>query len=176
MSTVVGLVQDGKVFMGADSFATTVDGDRRHMCVEKLFVNGPYLLGFIGSVRNGQVLKPHHFTPPENVLDFPDAVMEQFRNKSCLGIQTETQTAMQEGNILIATPNGELYELLMDFQLNQIPEYTAVGSGSPFALGSLYTTRNRKDPKQRIKAALEAAARYNVATGPPFIIEEFLED
>ena len=121
MSTVIGVVQDGKVWMGVDSYATTADGDRRHMIVEKMFVNGPYLIGYIGAVRNGQVLKAHCFDPPENVLDFPDLIIDQFRKKGCLGTTPETQTVMQEGNLLIATMDGKLYEILMDFQIFPSP-------------------------------------------------------
>lgn len=177
MSTVIGIVQDGKVFMGADSYATTEDGVKRNLNrIKKMFTNGRYLIGFIGSVRVGQALMPHVFKPPKNILDFPDAMIAQMERKGCLGTEQETQTYMQQSNFLIATPEGELYEILADFQINDIDDYTAIGSGSHFAYGSLYTTRQMKDPKKRIKIALETAAFFDTSTGPPFVIEEFLED
>lgn len=176
MSTVIGVVDNGKVWMGADSFATTGDGERRRIKCEKIFTNGLFLIGFIGSVRCGQVLSPEYFTPPEEVMGFPDAIIAQFTEKGCLATNPETQTSLQESNFLIGTPNGRLFEILADFQMNQIVDHTAVGSGSNFALGSLYTTRRWSDHRKRIKVALEAAALYDTSTGPPFVIEEFLED
>ncbi len=176
MSTVIGIVDNGKVWMGADSFATTMDGQRRRIICRKIFVNGPYLIGFIGSVRTGQVLKPEYFTPPADVMDFPDAMFDQYKNKGCLAINAENQIPIQEGNFLIATPDGKLFEILLDFQMNEIEDYTSIGSGSSFALGSLYTTRNLINHKKRILVALGAASLYDMSTGPPFITEEFLED
>jgi ATP-dependent protease HslVU (ClpYQ) peptidase subunit len=140
-----------------------------------MFTNGPYLIAFIGSVRSGQVLKPEYFEVPESVYDFPDKMVEQFKKKGCLAISSESQVSVQEANFLIATPNGKLFEVLVDFQINEIEDFTAIGSGSPFALGSLYTTRDWGDHKRRIMTALKVAATYDMSTGPPYTIEEFLE-
>ena len=177
MSTVIGIVQDGKVWMGSDSFATTEDGVKRNMnSVKKIFTNGPYLIGFIGSVRVGQVIMPKFFTPPDDIWNFPDELIKQLESKNCLAVNSETQTSVQESNFLIATHDGRLFEILCDFQLNEITDYTAIGSGTHFAYGSLYTTRNMKDPRKRMKIALETASFFDTSTGPPFCIEEFLED
>ena len=56
MSTVIAIVDDGKIWMGSDSYATTSDGERRRIICKKIFINGPYLIGFVGSVRTGQVI------------------------------------------------------------------------------------------------------------------------
>ena len=175
MSTVIGIVDNGKVWVGADSYATTPSGERRRVICEKMFMNGPYLIAFIGSVRSGQVLKPHSFKAPKSIYDFPDKMVEQFKQKGCLATTSDSQTAVQEANFLIATPDGKLFEILLDFQMNEIKDYTAIGSGSPFAIGSLYTTRDWGDPRRRMLAAFEVAGVYDMSTGPPYIIEEFLE-
>lgn len=175
MSTVIGMVDNGKVWIGADSYATTTCGERRRVMCEKMFMNGPYLIAFIGSVRSGQVLKPNYFKAPESIHDFPDRMIEQFKQKGCLTVSSESQASVQEANFLIATPNGKLFEILLDFQMNEIEDFTAIGSGAPFALGSLYTTRNWGDQKRRIMTAFKVAGVYDMSTGPPYIIEEFLE-
>ncbi len=60
---------------------------------------------------------------------------------------------------------------MTDFQLNEIKKYTAIWSGSLFAFGSLHSTENLKiPPQERILLALEAAANFDVSTGPPFNI------
>jgi ATP-dependent protease HslVU (ClpYQ) peptidase subunit len=175
MSTVIGIVDDGKVWMGADSYATTTCGERRRIICEKMFINNRYLIGFIGSVRSGQVLRPEYFEVPENIYEFPDKMMEQFKRKGCLAVSSDTHMSTHESNFLIATPNGKLFEILLDFQINEIKDFTAIGSGSPFALGSLYTTKDWGDHKRRIMTAFKVAAAYDMSTGPPYTIEEFLE-
>jgi hypothetical protein len=176
MSTVVGIVKNGKVWMGADSYATTSDGERRRIVCNKIFTNGPYLIGYIGSVRTGQVIKPPWFDPPQDVFDFPDAMMEQFGKKGCLAVNQEDQTSILLSNFLIATPLGKLYELLVDFQMNEIKDFTAIGSGSAHALGSLYTSQKWVSQRKRIMTALKVASVYDTSTGPPFTCTEFLED
>ena len=91
MSTVVAIVDKGKVWMGADSYATMESGERRRIMCKKLFVNTPYLIGYVGSARVGQVVRPEYFTPPENVLDFPDSLTKQFEEKGCLGMDPEKE-------------------------------------------------------------------------------------
>jgi ATP-dependent protease HslVU (ClpYQ) peptidase subunit len=168
MSTVVAIKDVNKVWMGCDSFATTENGERRPIGNEKVFRNAKYLIGFIGSVRSGQLLNPHYFKPPTNILDFPTKVIGLLKIFGALAT-TETQTLQQESNMVIATKGGNLWELLTDFQLNPIPEYTTIGSGSVFAFGSLYTTQDTDmHPEDRIIKALEAAAYFDVSTGPPF--------
>ena len=175
MSTIVAIVNKGKVWMGADSYASMESGERRRIICNKIFINPPYLIGYVGSVRVGQTLKPEYFKPPENVFDFPDKIIKQFEKKGCLGIDSEDQTFKHGSNFLIAIPDGKLFEILVDFQMNEIKDFTSIGSGSAFALGSLYTTRKKKDPRKRIMTALEIAAVYDTHTGPPFVVEEYLE-
>jgi ATP-dependent protease HslVU (ClpYQ) peptidase subunit len=175
MSTVVAIVDNGKVWMGADSYATMTSGERRRIICNKMFINPPYLIGYVGSARVGQVIRPEYFKPPENVFEFPDALIKQFKKKGCLGLDSDDQTAINASNFLIATPDGKLFEILVDFQINEVKDFTGIGSGSTFALGSLYTTKNRKDPKNRILTALHIAGVYDIHTGSPYIVEEFLE-
>jgi len=175
MSTVVAIVDKGKVWMGADSYATMEGGERRRIICNKIFTNGPYLIGYVGSVRVGQVVRPEYFTPPDDILKLPDALIKHFKEKGCLGVDGEDQTSKNASNFLIATPTGRLFEILVDFQLNEVKDFTAIGSGSPFALGSLYTTKGIKNCRRRATTALMVAGVYDMHTGPPYIIEEFLE-
>lgn len=169
MSCVVGIVDKDKIWMGCDSFATTETGERRPITANKIFKNGKYLLGFIGSVRGGQLLSPHYFKPPSNILDFPARVIVLFQEQGCLTI-TDKSVYEQSCNILVGF-EGNLYEIMLDFQLNPVPQYTSIGSGSLFAFGSLHTTQGMElTPYERITKALEAAAFFDTASGPPFLV------
>jgi ATP-dependent protease HslVU (ClpYQ) peptidase subunit len=169
MSTVVAIKDKDKVWMGSDSFATTETGERRPIVANKILKNGKYLLGIIGSIRGSQLLSPHYFKPPSNILDFPLKVIDIFRDNGCLTI-TDTTVYEQACNILIGF-KGNLYELMVDFQLNEVPQYSAVGSGSLFAFGSLHSTQGTSlTPYERIMKALEASACFDTGTGPPFLV------
>ena len=173
MSTVVGIVDKGKVYIGADSLASTEEGDARPMKCKKIFRNGPYLFGFIGSVRGGQVLYPEYFEVPEDIMELPDAIIAQMTEKGCL-LMGEQQQALQACNFLIGHEN-KLYEILIDFQLTEIESYSSIGSGSYYAFGSLHTTEKMKEdftPLMRMELALEAAEEFSTGTRRPFIYEE----
>jgi len=170
MSCIVGIVEGKKVWMGAESCASTGDGERVYTKLKKIFKNGPYLIGFVGNVRPGQVIMPN-WKPPKDIKDFPDALIERFTEKGCIGVDSEDQTTIQGTNFLIAFKN-KLYGILIDFQMNEIDTYVAIGSGSDFATGSLHTTNSMKfSPEKRIKLALEAAVYHNITCEGPFIIK-----
>ncbi len=173
MSTVVGLKTDKGIWIGCDSRASTEDGDIRPVVAEKLFNSGDYMIAFIGSVRGGQVIRPEYFTPPKRVYDWPDALIKQCEAKQCLG-SGEQQTSIMLCNYIIADRRtNKLYEILIDFQMMEVENMTAVGSGAPYAFGSLFATQelNIKGEK-RVMMALEAASKFNAATGPPFIVKK----
>jgi ATP-dependent protease HslVU (ClpYQ) peptidase subunit len=173
MSTVVAIVENKKVYMGADSLASTEEGDVRPIKCTKIFRNGPYLIGFIGSVRGGQILYPEFFKPPKKISEMPDAIIAQSEEKGCL-IISEQSTKLHACNYLIGF-KGKLYEILVDFQMTEIESYTSVGSGSYYAFGSLHTTESMKDdftPPMRMELALEAAEAFSTGTRRPFYYEE----
>lgn len=173
MSTVVGLKTNRGIWIGCDSRASTEDGDVRPIVAEKIFNNGVYMIGFIGSVRGGQILRPEYFTAPKRVYDWPDALIKQCEEKYCLA-QGENQTSIMLCNYVIAdTRTGKLYEILIDFQMNEIEEMTSIGSGSNFAFGSLFTTRELNiNGEDRVRMALETAREFDSATGGPLIVKK----
>lgn len=170
MSCVVGLLQNGDLYMGSDGIATTEQGEKRPVVCVKIFRNGEYLIGYTGSVRHGQLLNPRVFTPPEDIYDFPEAIREIYVEKGAI-LSSESGQQMYSSNILIGH-KGRLFELLIDFQMNEVfGSFTSIGSGSPYAMGSLYATRKWNSPENRIKNALDAACEYDSSCGLPYTIE-----
>ena len=67
---------------------------------------------------------------------------------------------------------GRLFTIQSDYQVAEVADnYTAVGCGQDYALGSLYATLE-SIPTKRIKLALETAAYFSAAVRPPFVIEK----
>lgn len=169
MSCVVGLLHEGHVYIGADGFATTEDGERRPIVTDKIIRNKNYLIGYTGSVRTGQILDPHYFNPPDVIEDFVEALREHLYAKGCVAT-TEGGINMQSCNFLIGYKH-RLHEILMDFQLNEVMgNFTAIGSGASYAMGALYVLdkTNKIAPSTKVELALDAAAEFHVTCGPPF--------
>lgn len=172
MSTIAGIVNESGVWIGVDSAATTDSGERRPIKTNKIFRNGEYLIACTGSVRGCQVLQSNYFEPPKEIHFLADSIRCHFKELGCITLSSEDQSESHISNFLIGH-QGKLYEILVDFQINEIPEYCALGSGSSYAFGVLYTLRNSDlTPEQRINTALEAAAQFDTSTAAPFIIEK----
>lgn len=172
MSCVIGLVDKNKVYFGSDGIATTEDGDARPVHSIKIFKRGSFLLGFTGSIRTGQIIQRGQYTLPKTIWGWPDLIREQITKKGAI-VRIEGEVEIQSSNFIIGH-RGKLYELLADFQLNEVNQrgYTAIGSGATIALGSLFTTEEYDiRPRERIQKALEASTEFAKTCGPPFTIE-----
>lgn len=174
MTCIVGLVDNGVVFMGGDSAASS------GLTVEtredpKVFVNGPMIFGFTSSFRMGQLLQ-YALQAPERsakktdlaylVTDFVDAVRELYRSKGFMGKDAEREA----GGTFLLGYRGALYEVSDDFQVGRpaLP-YTSVGCGCHLALGAMHATADHGlGPEARIRRALAAAAEFSAGVRAPF--------
>ena len=178
MSCLVGLIDGKDIWLGCEGLASSDNGDIRGRSHKKIFRNGDYVIGFVGSVRSGQILQEEYFIPPKKISDLPDAIREQCAAKGCMG-SDENQMEMMLSNYLVVF-EGRLYEVLTDFHLYEVTEYSSVGAGANFAIGSLYTTKilnqsaKVKIPAEvRVKLALNTAIEFNAACGGKLTIEKF---
>lgn len=173
MSCVVGLISENKVWIGADGIATTEDGEKRPIVINKITRNKKYIFGCTGSVRVARLLSPKMFEPPEDIDFLPDALIKLLADRGTL-VTTEQNTVAMPSNILVACKSdNRLYEVMIDFQLNEIlGDYTAIGSGSSYALGAFKALEKIKmKPKERMSLALDAASEFLVSCGPPYTFE-----
>jgi ATP-dependent protease HslVU (ClpYQ) peptidase subunit len=172
MSCIVGLVDKKKVYLGSDGIASTEDGDKHPVNAIKIFKKGSYIFGFAGSIRTGQIIQRSTYKLPKNIWGWPDLIREQITKKGAI-FTPEGQGELQSSNFIIGH-KGKLYELLCDFQLNEVNEegYTAIGAGSMLALGSLYTSKGLDfTPTERVYLALNTATQFVTSCGPPYTIE-----
>ncbi len=175
MTCIVGLVDKGNIYMGGDSagvggLSISIRSD------EKVFVNGPFIMGFTTSFRMGQILR-YKFVAPKQTTDeddmaymvttFIDAVRKCF-GENGFG-KTPEKDHNKGGNFLVGY-NGTLYSIHDDFQVGKVAlQYDACGCGEDIALGSLYSTADKK-PEERVKLALEAASKFSAGVAPPFVL------
>jgi ATP-dependent protease HslVU (ClpYQ) peptidase subunit len=172
MTCIVGLVQEGSVYMGGDSAA--VSGlDLNLSAMPKVFVNGAFLMGYTSSFRMGQLLQ-YAFSPPERgltqnlhaymVTTFVDGV------RDCLkaGGYARKHDEEEEGGQFLIGYSGHLFVIEMDYQVHESKDgYAAVGCGANIALGAMHVSSDAP-PRKRVLAALHAAEHFSAGVRGPF--------
>ncbi len=145
----------------------------------KCFKVGQYAVAFTDSFRMGQILQyswnPPKYTPTKtnSGLDkfmrtkFVDSVKQAFKEGGygSIGSSSDEDT----GGIFIVGVCGRIFTIDEDFHVGEnVVNYMAEGSGGQIALGALHATKNQKNPRLRIKAALEAATEFNMSVAAPY--------
>lgn len=176
MTCIVGIIQNG-VWIGCDSSAS--DGwEIRQSKLQKVFQVGEFLIGYTSSFRMGQILQYKLQIPPQTVEDDLEYLATTFIDH-VKDVLTENDFAKNEngevtGGTFLVGYRGNLYEIFDDFQVNQYEDgFTAIGSGSTYALGSLYSSAG--DPEIRLKLALQSAAHFSTTVCEPFYLTKLTE-
>jgi hypothetical protein len=176
----VAIAQNGTVYLGSDHAASD---DKTGWIISrkepKCFKVGQYGIAFTDSFRMGQILQ-YSWTPPKYTptktnfgLDkfmrtkFIDSVKVAFKDNGygSIGSSSEEDT----GGIFIVGLEGRIFTIDEDFHVGEaVVNYMAEGSGGQIALGALHATKNQKNPKLRLKVALEAATEFNMAVAAPY--------
>jgi ATP-dependent protease HslVU (ClpYQ) peptidase subunit len=179
MTCIVAIAQNGTVYMGSDHAASDdKSGWIMSRKEPKCFKVGQYAVAFTDSFRMGQILQynwnPPKYTPTKtnSGLDkfmrtkFIDSVKVAFKDHGFGDIGGNDEDT---GGIFIVGLEGRIFVVDEDFHVGEnLVNYMAEGSGGMFALGALHATKNQKNPKMRIKLALEAAAEFSMSVAPPF--------
>lgn len=178
MTCVVGIAHEGAVYVGADSAGT--DGWLRQTirADEKVFTKGPFVMGFAGSFRMGQLLRyklsvaeqPSTLSDHEYVHTwFLDAVRQCLKD----GGYAEVKNNVELGGYFLLGYRGELYQVESDFQVGRpVEPYAAIGCGEEYALGALdvLLAKGVKDPRAAIKTAIGVAAYRSAGVAGPTVV------
>ena len=175
MTCIVGLLDNGVVYIGGDSagvtgYGLTVRAD------EKVFINGDFVMGFTSSFRMGQLLryslKPPKYHPDIDlveymVTDFISAVRECLKTG---GYAKKDKEVEQAGTFLVGF-KGKLFKIDSDYQVGiSALAFDACGCGENIALGSMYSNSSLS-PADRITLALEAAEQFSAGVRRPFVVK-----
>jgi ATP-dependent protease HslVU (ClpYQ) peptidase subunit len=179
MTCIVAIAQNGTVYMGSDHAASDdKSGWIMSRKEPKVFKVGQYGVAFTDSFRMGQILQynwsPPKYTPTKtnSGLDkfmrtkFIDSVKVAFKDHGFGDIGGSDEDT---GGVFIVGLEGRIFVVDEDFHVGEnVVNYMAEGSGGMFALGALHATKNQKNPKMRLKLALEAASEFSMSVAPPF--------
>lgn len=182
MTCIVGLVDGETVWMGVDSCGSNMwhKFERSDMKLFKCNGVDNSLISYTSSFRMGQILMyaeglfeelcimKDEIDHKYMVTKFIPKVQSAFKK----GGYGKDNNGDRQGGCFLVAYKGKLFSIESDYQvgINSIG-YATDGCGNDFALGSLHTTSSTKmKPKERILAALRAAATFSAGVGGPFHI------
>lgn len=177
MTCIVGFIdkENKKIYIGADSAGANSYYIRTRKD-PKVFIRGPFIIGFTTSFRMGQLLmaderfnvrmqKATESNYEYMVTAFIPAIQKLFKDGGFL----ESKSDVLSGGTFLVGYNGSLFEIQDDFQVAEYTEEFAVcGCGESYALGSLFTSSGTIT--ERITKALECAEYYSMGVRRPFNI------
>lgn len=177
MTCVVGVIEGGRAWVGADSALSNMNTHELIACVnQKAFRVGECLIGVCSSARVADVLR-YGFDPPKHPrrMDparymrtvFVDAMRDTLRKAGALQQMHGVDTV--DAGILIGY-RGRLFIVEGDLHIHEaLDDYAAMGSGGAVANGALSVSRG-VPPRKRILAALAASERYTASVRRPFYV------
>lgn len=179
MTCIVGLVENGKVYIGGDSAGICRDSKTIRKD-PKVFKKDEFVFGFTDSFRMGQLLR-YKFNPPAHkegqdlmeymVVDF----VESLRNSLKEGGFAYRQEEQEYGGTFLVGIKGRLFTIERDYQVAESGlNFTAIGCGSELAKGAMYVQEvgfNNDPPEKKIEMSLIAATIFNTGVSAPYIIE-----
>ena len=169
MTCIAAIVQDGEVYMAGDRGAS-----EPHIILPlqnpKVWRKGEYLFGYYGTMH-GEIVQ-NYFIPPKLPTTNIDKFMRSTFRQALKDFYAEwsiSSSDAEDFGMLIGV-KGNVYEHNMqDLSMTSFDgvNYISAGSGDAYAIGSLYSTKHYKDPKKRLRMALEAAVQFSPTCQAP---------
>jgi len=171
MTAIVGIVGKKYIYIGADSLAVS-NLSTIARADAKVFINGPYIIGFTTSWRMGQLLQ-YEFNHISHPLKMDDHRFMVTRFVPVIKKCLETGGFVGGGDFLVGY-RKKLYTIGSDFQVGMpLDNFAAIGCGLDLCLGSLHTTKEYKiEPEDKVLLALKAAEYFNSGVRGPFVIKK----
>lgn len=197
MTCIVGLKQDGKVFIGGDSLGSDTAFNCSVRNDPKVARIGEAVIGYTTSFRMGQILfhqlkLPKHPKKMKNfdymVTKFIPEVIKIFKANG-YAKSTVGQPGEIAGGSFLVGYHGDLYTVSSDFQVGDNKcGFDAIGCGAAYAVGSIAADvetntvlewgdvqeqlDNKLSPNQILYKALRIAEEFSAGVRAPFIILE----
>lgn len=181
MTCIVGLEEDGVVYIGGDSAGVDSGWGLTVRADEKVFIRersgDPWIFGFCGSFRMGQLLRYTLELPePETGDDLYEFMVTKFVDavRFCLtnGGALYSKNGREEGGTFLVGYRGQLFCVEEDMQVGRsVAPFVAIGCGDHLATGAMHALHGYDtSPKKKITAALKAAEQYSAGVRGPFVI------
>ena len=181
MTCIVATRERGSITVGADSLGSS-DYDCEVRRDPKIGCVGPYIFGYAGSFRVGQIIL-YDFEPPEPayktadylypfmVTEFISKLRDTLKDAGAMSIKNMAEEV--DGGDIIIGIHGQIFYIQCDLQVGWPNQpFAAIGSGAPYALGAMHSAyKLKKRGNMLLYAGLEAAEAFSTGVRPPFIFE-----
>jgi len=176
MTCIIGMVEKGIVYMGADSLGSN-GWTKDVFSTPKLFTKEDMLIGYTTSYRFGQLLQYDWSVPERSSKIESDTeylvkeIVKSIRNLLGSSGAKHVKDSIDEGGNCLIGYRGHIYELQPDFSiLTAASDVMVVGSGEQIAMGAMHAL-DIMEPKKRIKKALDITSELVTSVGGPYLIE-----
>ena len=182
MTCIVGFVENGVTWMGADSLCS----NGRSVAIEKRPKafhskdSSDIVIGGTTSFRMLQLLQYSNGLFDELSLSKNQINHEYMVSKFIPNLQKlfseggfqRIDNGVKESGVFLLGYKDNLFKIQSDYSvLENETNYNACGCGKDFAMGSLKTTEGTGlPPEVKIRKALQAASVFSTGVAPPFII------
>jgi ATP-dependent protease HslVU (ClpYQ) peptidase subunit len=184
MTCIVGLVRDGKVYMGGDAAISSSDSWLQPQSMRPKIWNTRYMIiGVGGKQRIAQLIQQFPapaYTRPASMDGFDYLLYEYIPHlieylDAARVIKTNDEDGMvcMDATVLIGL-RGRLFKIDSGFAITEYPDYAAIGANAEVALGALYSSgrQDKLHPPGRIGEALDAVLHHCASVREPFTILE----
>jgi ATP-dependent protease HslVU (ClpYQ) peptidase subunit len=176
MTCIIGLEENGKAYIGADS-AAAGGWEVLSTQIPKLFTVGKFTIGFTSSYRMGQILNYQVEFPDDTEISADHYMITHFVETARLRFRelgySKIENNQEEGGQFVVGFRSRIYTVYPDFSINRFTEgVTACGCGREYALGVMAALKGQLQPAARIERALEIAAQFSQGVKPPFLVRE----
>ena len=166
MTCIVGIVEDNVVYIGGER-SLADDHNILSSPMPKIAMRDGWIYGYSGTIGIGQLM---------DIINLPRAEGADFKTIKTkivpalsVAIDNYSRDAAEHDTQWLIGVNGRLYEVsAADWGVVEV-NYTAIGGGSQYAFGSLYTSIDNT-PIHRIEQALYAAITYSPTCQGPIDI------
>ena len=152
----MGLSDGDKIYIGGDRGVSDNDSILS-MSRPKVNKKDDWVFGYAGTLGTGQLIEFINLPKINKVDDIYKVIRIDIVQQLKSLYETHGRDTDDNGTDWLIGYKNKLFELSSgDWGVLEV-EYSAIGSGSTFALGSLYTSRSWKDHKKRVHTAIESS-------------------
>ena len=169
MTCIVGMVDNGYVYIGGERGASD-DNAIISSTRPKVGVRNGWIYGFAGTFGIGQLIECIDLPSLDRDEDVYTYIRLDIVEKLKGAIESYSKDNEENTTEWLIGCQGRLFEMSSaDWGVCEV-SYTSIGSGFPYALGSLYTSIRTKDVEKRLRMAISAAIEYSPSCRGPIDI------
>ena len=166
MTCIVALVdkENNVSYIGGERGASD-DSMIWKMANPKIWRDKGYLFGFVGIFAIEKI--KHNFDPPPPPAFADGATLDAFMNTTFIDALSSLYEEMhilkhEDGGLIIVVNNHIFVHNAEDMSMTMVDnKYLSDGSGSGYAMGSLFTSESWENQSDRVSAALHAAIEFS---------------